>query len=136
MADDPLVTWHDDRLVEVDGVTFELGVDPSPPSAPHYLRVLKPRWMVEEHLRLLARERPARIVELGIYDGGSTVLLAVAARPQRLLAVDLAAAAPPLDRWLAAQPPARRDAVHPATASIRPTASAWRRSSTPSSATP
>lgn len=108
----PPIIWHSDWLVEIDGVTFELGADASPPSAPHHLRVLKPRWMVEEHLRLLARERPARILELGIYDGGSTALLALAARPERLVALDLAPAAPPFDRWLAAQPPARRAAVH------------------------
>ena len=113
MTNDPSVTWRNDLLVEVDGVVFELGVDPSPPSAPDYQRVLKPRWMVEEHLRLLARERPANILELGIYDGGSTALLALAARPRRLVAIDLSPSAPPFDRWLAAQPPARRAALRP-----------------------
>lgn len=81
MSTDAAVTWHDDHNVAVDGVHFELGVDPSPPAAPGHLRVLKPRWMVEEYLRLTSRERPRRILELGLCDGGGTALLALAARP-------------------------------------------------------
>ena len=112
---DPVVTWHNDLLVEVDGVGFELGVDPSPPLVAEHFRILKPRWMVEKTLRLVARDRPRNIVELGIYDGGSAALLALAARPRRLVAVDLAADAPPLDRWLAAPatPATARAAIRP-----------------------
>lgn len=115
MPTDVAISWHHDHLVEIDGVGFELGVDPSPASSPQRLRILKPRWMVEKYLRLIARERPARVLELGIYDGGSAALLALAARPQRLVAVDLAAAAPPLDQWLAAPstPAPIRAAVRP-----------------------
>ena len=115
MPADVAIIWHHDHLVEVDGVGFELGVDPAPTSSPERLRILKPRWMVEKYLRLIERDRPARLFELGIYDGGSTVLLALAARPQRLVAVDLAAAAPSLDRWLAAPstPAPIRAAVRP-----------------------
>jgi SAM-dependent methyltransferase len=111
VALDASITWHGDQLVVVDGVGFELGVDPTPASAPDRLRILKPRWMVEEYLRLIERDRPARIVELGIYDGGSTALIALAARPRRLVACDLAPAAPALDAWIARSPGG--GAVHP-----------------------
>jgi len=115
MPADVAISWHHDHLVEIDGVGFELGVDPTPASSPQRLRVLKPPWMVEKYLRLVERDRPAQVLELGIYDGGSTALLALAARPQRLVAVDLAAAAPVLDRWLAqpATPAPIRAAVRP-----------------------
>jgi hypothetical protein len=113
MSNDAVITWRDDRNVVIDDVPFELGADPTPASSPDHLRVLKPRWMVEEYLRLTGRERPRRILELGLYDGGSTALLALAARPERLIGVELAAAAPALDRWLAASTAPARHAVRP-----------------------
>jgi hypothetical protein len=131
VALDASVVWHGDHLVVVDGVGFELGVDPTPASAPDRLRILKPRWMVEEYLRLIERDRPARIVELGIYDGGSTALLALAARPRRLVACDLAPSAPALDAWVA-RAPAAAPSIR-STASINRTARGSPPSSMPSS---
>lgn len=110
MVDLAALTWTADERFELGGTTFEVGVNETPTRA-EYMRVFKPRWMVEEHLRLVARERPRRIVELGIYQGGSTALLALAARPERLLAVDLLEGCPPLEQWRATQPPAVDNAL-------------------------
>jgi hypothetical protein len=44
---------------------------------------------------VLETERPRTIVELGIKDGGSTALIALAAQPDLLLAADLESQDPP-----------------------------------------
>lgn len=52
------------------------------------LQILKPRSVIEQYVELVERERPQRILELGIYAGGSTALLAALAKPERLVALD------------------------------------------------
>ena len=50
--------------------------------------IVKRRPGVERYVRLIEELRPKRIFELGIFQGGSTALLAELARPQRLVAID------------------------------------------------
>ncbi|MBX3314238.1 MAG: class I SAM-dependent methyltransferase [Actinobacteria bacterium] len=72
---------------EVDGETFRfrvLGLDTD-----HELVVLKTAEIGHDYEQLIRRERPDRIVELGMKDGGSAALLAVAARPEVLVGIDL-----------------------------------------------
>lgn len=61
------------------------------PSKPGSLTLLKSRHMVDLYAELLAPYSRPRMVELGISQGGSVALLALLARPERLLAVELAA---------------------------------------------
>lgn len=51
--------------------------------------IVKAPELVERYLELCDAHRGGRIVELGIAEGGSTALLAIAARPSALVAVDL-----------------------------------------------
>jgi SAM-dependent methyltransferase len=51
--------------------------------------VFKPRSLVEQYVEWLDRIRPANLVELGVYQGGSTAMLAEIVRPRSLVAIDL-----------------------------------------------
>lgn len=51
--------------------------------------VRKPREVVLRYERLLARLTPRRIVEVGVYEGGSTALLVQLASPEKLVAIDI-----------------------------------------------
>lgn len=51
--------------------------------------VRKPREVIARYEHLLERVAPRRIVEVGVYEGGSTALLAQLARPEKLVAVDI-----------------------------------------------
>ncbi|GIU90424.1 MAG: hypothetical protein KatS3mg010_1523 [Acidimicrobiia bacterium] len=72
----------------VDGVEFVCKY--SPESTPRRFFIVKPMELVERYRRLCETEwRNRNIVELGIAEGGSTALLALLARPKKLVAVDL-----------------------------------------------
>ncbi|MEZ5177376.1 MAG: class I SAM-dependent methyltransferase [Acidimicrobiales bacterium] len=77
---------QDDRF-EIDGLEFV----PSwyRPSQPGSLTLLKGIHMVARYERLLAPFDRPRMVELGISQGGSVALLALLARPERFVAVEL-----------------------------------------------
>jgi predicted O-methyltransferase YrrM len=78
---------QDDRF-EIDGLEFV----PAwyRPSQPGSLTLLKGIQMVELYERLLAPFPNPRMVELGISQGGSVALLALLARPEKLVAIELA----------------------------------------------
>jgi predicted O-methyltransferase YrrM len=78
----------------VDGIEFVVT-----PDADRYQReassasrfvVAKQRAMVDRLVAEIAELRPSRIVELGIFKGGSAALLAALAGPAKLTAIDLA----------------------------------------------
>ncbi len=80
------VTWHEDARLDVDGIPFLVSSIPLTTEA-HL--IIKSPHLVRRYLDLLEAERPRRIVELGVRDGGSTALIALAAAPDLLVAVDL-----------------------------------------------
>jgi predicted O-methyltransferase YrrM len=80
------VSWRDDARLDVDGVPFLVSAIPLTTEA-HL--IIKSPHLVRRYLDLLEVERPRRIVELGVRDGGSTALMALAAAPDLLVAVDL-----------------------------------------------
>ncbi|HZA00286.1 MAG TPA: class I SAM-dependent methyltransferase [Acidimicrobiales bacterium] len=86
--------WQRDGSLVIDGVTFV----PSPPGAGRFQSsssrfcLVKRRDLVEDYLALIDDLRPKVIVELGVLEGGSTALLALAAEPEKLVAVEKAAA--------------------------------------------
>lgn len=77
----------DGRFV-VDGVEFVSGW--GRPSRPGSLTLLKETRMVARYEALLAPYPHPRLVELGISQGGSVALLALLARPERFVAIDIA----------------------------------------------
>jgi hypothetical protein len=82
-----------------DGQTFRVGDTefvrgPSRNSSANRLWIQKPNGLVDQYVRLCDEFRPRTIVELGIYGGGSTALLALLAEPQKLVALELEATPP------------------------------------------
>jgi predicted O-methyltransferase YrrM len=49
---------------------------------------MKPRSMVEQYVALVEEVEPKQIFELGIFHGGSVAFLAMAAQPERHVAID------------------------------------------------
>ena len=58
-------------------------------SAPGSFTIVKPTYMVEVYRDLLSGYPEPRIFELGIYQGGSVALIALLAKPRKLVAVEL-----------------------------------------------
>lgn len=99
MTDDPpRPVWKTDELLVVGGTTFRLlpdqgfywSVRPPADSGGADFFVAKPRWLVERYIALISELQPKHIFELGMFQGGSTALLAELARPRRLVAIDRA----------------------------------------------
>ena len=94
-TDGGVAAWSDEHRFTVAGTAFLAATVPIG-VRPDEMVVIKPPALVRRYLDLLAERRPRRVVELGIKDGGSTALLALAGDPEVLLAVDLERDAPPL----------------------------------------
>jgi predicted O-methyltransferase YrrM len=72
---------------EIDGVEFRTGWKRS--STGEFFTIIKSDEMVQQYRDLLARFPNPRIVELGIFQGGSVALMAMLARPRKLVAIEL-----------------------------------------------
>jgi hypothetical protein len=79
--------WRDDTRFHIDGVEFACSFGKS--SAERFC-IRKPRPLVEATVELVRQRVSPRIVELGIAEGGSTALLALAGRPSKLVAFEVA----------------------------------------------
>ncbi len=89
-----MLEWRSDTHLVVDGVDFTLaptGVPDGRETARQLggLLLRKARWMVERYAALVPGMKSANVMELGIYDGGSTALLALMFHPEKLVACDL-----------------------------------------------
>ncbi len=108
-----MLDWKSDSRLSVDGTEFTVSDSwrLGPDAAPGTLLIRKPRWMIERYVALQSSIAAKRVVELGIYEGGGTVLLDRLFVPDRLVAVDLSPTrVDALDRYAA---DARRErAVH------------------------
>ncbi len=78
-------------MFELDGVTFLSGLARPNDLGPERFLLLKPRWMIERYMDLFDRLDPSSVVELGIYEGGSTAFLALYSDTHQHVAVDLRA---------------------------------------------
>jgi len=68
------------------------------------LVILKTRRMIEDYLRILWDLRPRRVLELGIFQGGSIALIDEAVGPDKIVAIDLASEpVPALEDWIRAR---------------------------------
>jgi predicted O-methyltransferase YrrM len=87
-----MLNWTGDDSFVLDDAAFRTFPSVGAPSgrlrSDEFL-LMKPPWMIEEYVTLLANLEPRNIFELGIHKGGSTAFLALAARPAKLVAVDL-----------------------------------------------
>ncbi len=82
--------WISDEEFVLDGVTFRCcGANTKTKSTPERFCILKPRWQIENYEELITQVGPKNVVELGIFDGGSTAFLAQRVLPRKLVAVDL-----------------------------------------------
>ena len=105
--------WVGDTLLDYGDVKVELCVPPAlyeRQSAPGRFILGKSRSMVENLARMLGEGPVERIVDVGVYKGGSIVLLYEAWRPRRLVGIDINPAMPPAlpEYCLAAE---RKDAI-------------------------
>ena len=97
-----MVEWISEQDFRIAGTEFAC----CPPgrtveSSADRLMLQKARWAVEAYDELLSRLAPKRIVELGVLEGGSVALLALLARPQKLVAVDISPGpVPALERFI------------------------------------
>jgi cephalosporin hydroxylase len=82
------LVWADENTLRLDDVVFD--VRPLGPSVyGDRLRLMKDRPLAERYVDLLADLQPDRILELGIYFGGSAAFIAGLLRPERYVAVDI-----------------------------------------------
>ncbi len=111
--------WSE-RGITLEGTRFRVAFGPEIKLDSEELHLLKPRWMVERYAKLIDELRPKRIFELGIYHGGSVAFLALLAKPDRHVAIDLQPSpSRRFEEWLGSHSDVVRTRT---TASIRPTA--------------
>ncbi len=81
--------WRSDDEFEIDGVAYACRpIDGVFPSSAERFCLRKPPELVRRIERLLADLQPRTIVEVGVFQGGSTGLLAQAGRPEKLVCID------------------------------------------------
>jgi predicted O-methyltransferase YrrM len=105
--------WASDTLLDYGAVRVELCVPPAlyeKQSTPDHFILGKSRAMVENLARMLGERPVERIVDVGVYKGGSIVLLYEAWRPARLVGIDFNPETPPaLAEYC--RDPRRKDAI-------------------------
>jgi Methyltransferase domain len=99
------LTWSDDRTFRLDDTEYVCRpFGNRVPSTSDRFCILKPRWSVLLYEQMLTELAPRNVVEVGIYDGGSTALFARLAQPQKLVAIDIkTTASPALEEYLDAR---------------------------------
>ena len=80
--------WRDVDVLDVDGVHFVAANTHRFRSTAERFCLVKGPELVERYISLLADLAPRTILELGIFQGGSTALLALLADPQLLIALE------------------------------------------------
>jgi predicted O-methyltransferase YrrM len=110
----PRIEWRTGEDFELGGLEYSCRpIAGHFPSTAEHLCIRKPRAAVEHYAALIGELEPRAIFELGIFEGGSTALLAQLARPEKLIAVDLKdEAAAGLEGFIEAQGLSDSVAVH------------------------
>jgi predicted O-methyltransferase YrrM len=83
-----VIRWIDDQTLELGGIRFHLDLSRERPVASSRLVLMKDRQLVESYEKLFHSARLKRVVELGIWGGGSTIFLERLLKPEKLLAID------------------------------------------------
>jgi predicted O-methyltransferase YrrM len=100
--------WLSDDVLDVGGTEFLITSDVARymeiESTPDRFVVAKQTWMVDRLMAIIAQLRAERIVDLGIFKGGSVALAAALTHPQRLTAIELEPEpVPALEQFIAAR---------------------------------
>ena len=82
------IRWTDDATLELGGIRFHLDLSRKRPDSSDRLVLMKDRQLVESYEKLFRSARLKRVVELGIWGGGSTIFLERLLKPEKLLAID------------------------------------------------
>ncbi len=83
------VEYLGDQHLRVGDATFSFGY-PLPNDASALTPpVCKPRVLIDQLAAVIERVQPDRIIELGIFRGGSAALIAMLASPEKMVAVEL-----------------------------------------------
>lgn len=100
-----------EQRIELDGHTFVLDTHRGRRGRDADITLKKPMWMLDRYRELAAEYPEPNLMEIGLWDGGSTAFLAATFRPRTLVGVELdTRPLDALDRFLADSP--LRDRVH------------------------
>ena len=84
--------WLTEQLLRIDGVEFHLTVDldelHSHPSGTNHFLLGKSRAMVDDIVALRENERIRKILDIGIFKGGSAALYTKVFAPEKLVAIE------------------------------------------------
>jgi hypothetical protein len=99
------IPWVNDELIDFGDVRVELCIPPAlyeRQTADRHFVLGKNRAMVEDELSVLGDRPVERMVDVGVYKGGSVVLFHKLLAPKKLVAIELnATPLPPLDDYVA-----------------------------------
>lgn len=99
-----MIIWQSEDAFEIDNVRFRIDMRPGnlrAPSSDEAFTFVKTRRVVNLY-RQLERNRPKRILELGMFQGGSIVFFEKLFQPERLVGIELSKLPiPALDRYIA-----------------------------------
>jgi SAM-dependent methyltransferase len=99
------IPWVSDELIDFGDVRVELCVPPAlyeRQTADGHFIIGKSRGMIEDELRVLGDRSVERMVDVGVYKGGSVVLFHKLLAPRKLVAIELhTTPLPPLDDYVA-----------------------------------
>lgn len=95
--------WQDDNHLRIGSMAFTLtSTDYSLQSTPDHFVMLKGRQMLSAYADILGASTPRKMLEIGLFQGGSTVFFDLALRPDLLVTVDLHHNAPVLENYITA----------------------------------
>lgn len=98
------IKWQGSEQLSLDGITFRLTISDFPArSATNDFALLKTPSCLETLRTLLNGEMPRDILDIGIHQGGSTVLFDLLFKPDRLVAIDDGVGVPALAEYIAAR---------------------------------
>ncbi|MFT5201626.1 MAG: hypothetical protein ACI9C1_001004 [Candidatus Aldehydirespiratoraceae bacterium] len=79
------------EIIHIDGQEFVLSPMEGKRGNDGPFTLKKPRWMIDQYLQVAEKFVGANMVEVGLWDGGSTAFLASSFQPEVLIGFELAA---------------------------------------------
>ncbi len=97
------MNWLSESEFELDGVRY-VNMDFGARSDDGRLAVLKPRYYFDAYEEALRGHTVERMVEFGVFQGGSTMLMASLCQPKAIVAIDICDPVEAFDRFRARNP--------------------------------
>jgi len=110
------LVWRSEHVAEGSGLTFYFDAEAGQSPSRDHIYVFKSRAMFELLDRVIGDPRPRRIIDLGIWQGGSAFALAALFDVERLVTLDICAPIASFDALRRSHPLGRRIAVYYETA--------------------